>query len=211
MSEKKYDLFDLYDIENEIKKIDENIQRTIQKLQDLEDKYSLLEMESSNDVNPPEFIKAMIESGKNLIIILKNKKKQWEKIRDKIMKEEEIFQEVKPEDIFKKSNKRGTVADNLQFKNKDKEDMYGNEYDDNENSGAGKKRTKIISVQFPKDSKFNTSVKRLNFIKNKLGLTPIKRAHNTPKYVKYRILESNSAKKHFTKKFDDVSIIFERL
>lgn len=71
-------------------------------------------------------------------------------------------------------------------------------------------KTSIISVQFPKDSGFDTSTKRLNFIRNKLNVNPIKRAHNTPNYIKYRIKESDPMKRHFTKKMDDVSIIFER-
>jgi hypothetical protein len=71
-------------------------------------------------------------------------------------------------------------------------------------------KLKIVSVQFPIDSKFDTSVKRLAFIRNKLNVNPIKRAHKTPKYIKYRIQEANQNYKHFTKKYDDVSIIFER-
>ena len=78
-------------------------------------------------------------------------------------------------------------------------------------TGQGKQeKLKIISVQFPIDSRFDTSVKRLAFIRNKLNITPLKRSHKTPKYIKYRIHEANPNYKHFTKKYEDVSIIFER-
>jgi hypothetical protein len=75
-------------------------------------------------------------------------------------------------------------------------------------SGSGAK-AKIISVQFPINSKFNTSTKRLNFIRNRLNVNPIKKAHNMGNFIAYRISESDSSKNHFTKKNNDVNIIFE--
>lgn len=73
--------------------------------------------------------------------------------------------------------------------------------------GYGKSPS-IIAIHFPKNTHYNTSAKRLRFIR-KLGVEPIKRQHKTPKFFKYRIKQSNQNKKHFTRKIDNVNVLFE--
>lgn len=72
----------------------------------------------------------------------------------------------------------------------------------------GKTERKIISVQFPINCKYNTSAKRLKFIRS-LNVNPSKKGHNTPNFIKYRIYESNPKKKHFTNIKDGVYLIYE--
>jgi len=68
----------------------------------------------------------------------------------------------------------------------------------------------IIAVHFDiNDSKYNTSTKRLNFIRNKLNVDQSKKAHKTKTQIKYHIKEANPKQKHFTKKIDNVNVIFE--
>ena len=74
-----------------------------------------------------------------------------------------------------------------------------------------KRNSKIIAVHFLRDDdKYNTSAKRLAFIR-KLGANPIKRQHATPNFIKYRTANRNDDKGHFTKKIDGVNVIFENL
>lgn len=70
------------------------------------------------------------------------------------------------------------------------------------------KKAKIISVQFPINTLYNTPYKRLKFIR-KMDAEPIKRQHKTPNFYKYRIDKSNKKKRHYTKKINNVNVIFE--
>ncbi|RTL06722.1 hypothetical protein EKK58_04265 [Candidatus Dependentiae bacterium] len=71
--------------------------------------------------------------------------------------------------------------------------------------------TKIIAIHFKiDDDKYNTSQKRLNFIRNKIKVEPIKQAHRTTTMIKYRINNAKPKEKHYTKKIDNVNIIFEQ-
>lgn len=69
--------------------------------------------------------------------------------------------------------------------------------------------SEIIAVHFNIiDPNFNTSQKRLNFIR-KLGVEPIKKQHKTSTQYRYRIKNADSNKKHFTRKKNGVNIIYE--
>lgn len=72
------------------------------------------------------------------------------------------------------------------------------------------KKYMAVSVQFLKDSKYNTSAKRMKYIRQ-MGFEPLKRGHQTPSgIIKYRIHTYDSKKKHKTiKKPDNVNIIIE--
>jgi hypothetical protein len=73
--------------------------------------------------------------------------------------------------------------------------------------GTGKQN--IIAVHFKiNDPEFNTSQKRMNFIK-KLGVEPMKRQHKTSSQYRYRVNIANPNKKHFTRKKNGVNIIYE--
>lgn len=67
----------------------------------------------------------------------------------------------------------------------------------------------VQAVLFPLDSEFNTSKKRLAFIK-KMGLKPLKRVHKTDTYHRYRITEPlNNTEKRIIKNNPDVHFIYE--
>jgi len=74
---------------------------------------------------------------------------------------------------------------------------------------GGGKTGWVQAVLFPLDSEFNTSKKRLAFIK-KMGLKPLKRVHKTDTYHRYRITEPlNNTEKRIIKNNPDVHFIYE--
>lgn len=70
-------------------------------------------------------------------------------------------------------------------------------------------RIQIYSVSFPIDTHYDTSIKRLKFIRDELGVDPIKKQHKTTKFYKYRILEPDKTKVYRTKILkNNVRILF---
>lgn len=69
----------------------------------------------------------------------------------------------------------------------------------------------IQAVLFPLETKFNTSAKRLAFIK-KMGIKPLKRQHKTETYYRYRITEPlENTEKRIIKNNPNVHFIYEFL
>jgi len=68
--------------------------------------------------------------------------------------------------------------------------------------GEGRNKFKVIKINFPKDTKYNTTQKRLRFVR-KFG-NPIERQHKTIKFYKYVLAKSNKKNKIVKKKIDGI-------
>lgn len=77
--------------------------------------------------------------------------------------------------------------------------------------GAVKSNNKVVSIHFSPNSVYDTSIKRLKYIRD-MGLEPLKRVHNTPTgWAKYRIVKYNQNKDHYTiKRNGGVNLIMEK-
>jgi hypothetical protein len=170
------------------KKDDEKEKQRFQKI-DKDDKTRDKDFENDYRNNPELFRGKGFINAKGLI-----RQTEYNRINDENEAKQLKLQQI--EEKRKEARKNDTKSKAIQAQNN-----Y------NKNIGGS---LSVVAVHFPPDTTYNTSIKRLNFIR-KLGLEPIKRQHKTPSGImKYRIKMYDDTKTHFTKKINGVNLIFEK-